>query len=81
MTQTEHSRVSESASILAGVNTTESKLTIRGWFAGDGGKGDTNNYLRDYSLGKKVLGDSGDFCVGFIGQSTLRQVFRANAGK
>ena len=81
MTQTEHSRVSESASILASVNTTESKFTIRGYFAGGGGKGDTNNYFGDRSLGIKVLGDSGDLCVGFIGQSTLRQVFRANAGR
>ena len=81
VTQIEHSRVSESASILASVNTTESKFTIRGIIAGGGGEVGTDDYFGDRSLVIKVLGDSADLCVGFAGQSAFCQVFRANAGR
>ena len=81
MTQTEYSHESDAASILTIVNTTESEFTIQFSYAGGGLEGDTNFVTGDRSFGKKVVGDSGDLCVGFVGQSTLRQVDRANAGR
>jgi hypothetical protein len=80
MTQAENSRVGYGASILGRVSATESKFTIRRFFGGGGCEEDADNFFRDRPLGVEVLCDSGDLRAGRVGQSTLCQDFRANAG-
>jgi hypothetical protein len=75
------SRVSQGASVLGSVNTTEGELTIGGGLSGGGCEEDSNDCLSDGPLGVKVAGDGGDSSRRFVGQSSLSQIKRTDANR
>jgi hypothetical protein len=71
-------RICDGASVLGGVSSTKSELPIGDIVRIGGLKRDTDDNLRDDSLGVKVLEDSRDHCIRFIRQGTRCQGFGPN---